>query len=120
MGSYAVPYYDLLLRLALYQKDLLTPVEFQFQTLPIQERQAKPGRPAKGAAVMMMVLVQPVLMEDVAHETLPLFSFPDMDPIRLWMSFGFAALILGSLESGAGRFVLTEKSLGLDLIQSAG
>jgi len=118
MSGFAIPYYDLLIRLAVYQKDLLVPVRFKFQALPGLEKlnaqpnaQNEPDRPA-------IVMVQPVLEERTVYETLPLFNFPDLDPIRLWLSFGYIALTEGSLENEAGIFVLTEKTLSLDLIQS--
>ncbi len=113
MLSFSIPYYELLIRLALYQKDLQVPVQFQFQAVSSLGSATQDTSPEKPA----VILVQPLLEERVAYDTLPLFNFPDLDPIQLWQSFGYITLVSGSVEAGKGIFALTEQSLGLDIIQ---
>jgi len=116
MPSFSVPYYELLLRLAMYQKDVQGQVYFKFQMVAAGDASTQnygPERPA-------VILVQPMLAEKGIVDTLPLFNFPDLDPIVLWLSFGYISLTEGSIEEEKGVFVLTEQSLGWDLIQSAG
>jgi hypothetical protein len=116
MFGYSIPYYDLLIRLAMYQRDVKVPLWFKFQIVWGGDASTQNFRPEKPE----IILVQPVTEEKEATDTLPLFNFPDLDPIQLWLSFGYIHLIRGSIEEGSGIFTLTEKSLGLDLIQSLG
>lgn len=116
MPSFSVPYYELLLRLAMYQKDVQGQVYFKFQMVAGGDASTQnygPDRPA-------VILVHPVVDGKGVVDTLPLFSFPDLDPIVLWLSFGYISLVEGSVEEEKGVFALTEQSLGLDLIQSTG
>ena len=113
MADFSIPYYELLIRLALYQKDVDVPVQFQFQSVSNLSGKTNAASMEKSAVIM----VQPLLAERPAYDTLPLFNFPDLDPIQLWLSFGFIVLVSGSVRAGKGVFTLTEQSLGLDLIQ---
>ncbi len=101
-----IPYYDQLIKLALCQQDLGGAVRFHFEAIRGGDREA--------------VVVYPLLEVAREKETLPFFNYLDLDPIQLWINFGYVDLLEGSLAKGMGVFALTAKTLNLKLVRSAG
>jgi hypothetical protein len=101
----SIPYYDQLIRLAVCQRDLGNSVNFRFDRVQGSERET--------------VIVYPVSDQSFNRDTLPLFNFYDLDPLQLWVNFGYAEITSGSLQEDSGTFALTPKTLNLKLVREA-